>query len=85
VWPALFPPWNLTAHVESAASWSMALPLPSSPHWAPSTTLAGTGRGPMLGVFECFGSDRAMKTLKFVTKWLCRVGRSAFPWHRGMR
>ena len=55
----------------------MALPLPSSPHWAPSTTLAGTGGGPMQGVFECFGSDRASKKLKFLTKWLCRVGRSA--------
>jgi len=31
----------------------------------------------MQGVFECFGRERAIETLKFVTKWLCRVGRSA--------
>ena len=42
VWPALLPPWKRTAQVDCSASWSMALPLPSSPHWAPSTTLAGT-------------------------------------------
>ena len=43
VWPALWPPLvRTTKSIGSVvASRSVALPLPSSPHWAPSTTIAG--------------------------------------------
>src|SRR4051794_31764125 len=37
VWPALFPPWNRTTISARSASRSVTLPLPSSPHWAPTT------------------------------------------------
>ena len=39
VWPALFPPWNLTTKSAVEAKKSVTLPLPSSPHWAPRTTV----------------------------------------------
>src|SRR6478736_3298703 len=38
VWPALWPPWKRTTAPISSVSRSTILPLPSSPHWAPSTT-----------------------------------------------
>ena len=41
VCPALLPPWNLATHVALSANLSTSLPFPSSPHWAPSTTVAG--------------------------------------------
>ncbi len=41
VWPALLPPLNLTTASTRLPSRSVALPLPSSPHWAPSRTIAG--------------------------------------------
>src|ERR1700742_3428490 len=41
VWPALFPPWYLTTYWTRSPSRSVALPLPSSPHWAPISTIAG--------------------------------------------
>src|SRR5688500_10688304 len=43
VWPALWPPLVRTTKSMGSvvASRSVALPLPSSPHWAPSTTIAG--------------------------------------------
>ena len=44
VCPALCPPWYRTTYVCSLASRSMILALPSSPHWAPTTTVTGTGR-----------------------------------------
>src|SRR6187399_312813 len=41
VWPALWPPWKRTTTSARLASQSTILPLPSSPHWAPTTvTLA---------------------------------------------
>ena len=40
VWPALLPPWKRTTMSASAARRSTTLPLPSSPHWAPMTTVA---------------------------------------------
>src|ERR1700732_3476142 len=41
VWPALCPPWNRTTTSARSESQSTILPLPSSPHWAPTTaTLA---------------------------------------------
>src|SRR5581483_9897559 len=41
VWPALWPPWKRTTTSARADSQSTSLPLPSSPHWAPTTvTLA---------------------------------------------
>src|SRR4051812_602921 len=41
VWPALLPPLYLTTKSTWSPSRSVALPLPSSPHWAPSSTIAG--------------------------------------------
>src|SRR3984885_12672589 len=41
VWPALLPPWYLTTYCTLSPSRSVALPLPSSPHWAPISTMAG--------------------------------------------
>ena len=43
VWPALWPPLVRTQKsiADPVVSKSVALPLPSSPHWAPSTTTAG--------------------------------------------
>src|ERR1700753_3542851 len=43
VWPALLPPWKRTIVVARSASRSVILPLPSSPHWAPTMTTPGTG------------------------------------------
>src|SRR5437667_381562 len=38
VWPALAPPWYRTTRSARSASTSTIFPLPSSPHWAPTTT-----------------------------------------------
>mmetsp|Transcript_21116 Transcript_21116/g.69830 ORF Transcript_21116/g.69830 Transcript_21116/m.69830 type:complete len:204 (+) Transcript_21116:1809-2420(+) len=39
VWPAFAPPLNRHTRSARPASTSTSLPLPSSPHWAPSTTM----------------------------------------------
>src|SRR5205085_1414657 len=38
VWPALCPPWKRTTMSACSDSQSTILPLPSSPHWEPTTT-----------------------------------------------
>src|SRR3954453_14970324 len=38
VWPALLPPWKRMTRSAFSASRSVTLPLPSSPHWAPTMT-----------------------------------------------
>src|ERR1700752_3788292 len=38
VWPALWPPWKRTTPCALSVSQSTSLPLPSSPHWVPTTT-----------------------------------------------
>src|SRR5690242_1692382 len=38
VWPALWPPWKRTTAWAWSVSQSTTLPLPSSPHWVPTTT-----------------------------------------------
>src|SRR5665647_1168479 len=38
VWPALWPPWKRTTPCDISVSQSTSLPLPSSPHWVPTTT-----------------------------------------------
>src|SRR5271167_4969537 len=38
VWPALWPPWKRTTMSAFSESQSTILPLPSSPHWEPTTT-----------------------------------------------
>src|SRR6476469_5123478 len=43
VWPALLPPWKRTTASACSASRSVIFPLPSSPHWAPTMTMPGTG------------------------------------------
>src|SRR5262245_53160813 len=37
VWPALCPPWKRTTTLARSESQSTILPLPSSPHWEPTT------------------------------------------------
>ncbi len=55
VWPALWPPWNRTTTSARLDSQSTILPLPSSPHWTPTTVTfamerssckSGDARGP---------------------------------------
>src|SRR5438270_6120851 len=41
VCPALLPPWYRTTYPTCPPSRSVTLPLPSSPHWAPISTIAG--------------------------------------------
>src|SRR6185436_1083527 len=41
VWPALLPPWKRTIASARSARRSVTLPLPSSPHWAPTITSPG--------------------------------------------
>src|SRR5665811_2289955 len=41
VWPALLPPWNRTTIWLFSARLSIMRPLPSSPPWVPTTTVAG--------------------------------------------
>src|SRR5262249_14472414 len=38
VWPALWPPWKRTTMSACSESQSRIFPLPSSPHWEPTTT-----------------------------------------------
>ncbi len=44
VCPALCPPWYRTTTCMSLASRSVSFPLPSSPHWVPTRTVAGSVR-----------------------------------------
>src|SRR6476469_1990488 len=55
VWPALLPPWKRTIASAGSASRSTTLPLPSSPHWAPTMTIPGIAGGLCL----VLGPDRA--------------------------
>src|SRR3954453_9159427 len=41
VWPALLPPWKRMTRSACSARRSVTFPLPSSPHWAPTTTFPG--------------------------------------------
>src|SRR5262247_284501 len=41
VWPALLPPWYRTTTFTCGVSTSTTLPLPSSPHCVPTTTMLG--------------------------------------------
>src|SRR5258706_2117822 len=43
VWPALCPPWKRTTPCAWSVSQSTILPLPSSPHWVPTTTTLRPG------------------------------------------
>src|SRR6478735_5041869 len=53
VWPALCPPWNLTTTSAWLDSQSTILPLPSSPHWAPTTTTFAMSEVSLLYVPRC--------------------------------
>src|SRR3954447_16210603 len=46
VWPALWPPWKRTTTSARSDSQSTTLPLPSSPHWAPTTATFAMPRAP---------------------------------------
>src|ERR1700732_2656205 len=56
VWPALLPPWKRTTASARSASRSVILPLPSSPHWAPTITIPGTR--PVYGLAHPADADR---------------------------
>src|SRR6266511_5033672 len=66
VWPALLPPWERTTTSILSASRSVALPLPSSPHWAPTRIVPGilhslspwASDGPSLEVIHPGGSPK---------------------------
>ena len=49
VWPALFPAEYRATIFAFSARRSTILPLPSSPHWPPTTTIAGIYKGPSCG------------------------------------
>src|SRR4051812_14544656 len=49
VCPALLPPWKRTTTSARSARRSMTLPLPSSPHWAPTITVPGISLGSVGG------------------------------------
>src|SRR5213083_517701 len=44
VWPALLPPWKRITMSARSARRSTTFPLPSSPHWTPTTAMPGTRR-----------------------------------------
>src|SRR3990167_4858428 len=53
VWPALWPPWKRTTPVAVSVSQSTSLPLPSSPHWVPTTTTLRPGTTALLLFIIC--------------------------------
>src|ERR1044072_5284867 len=57
VWPALWPPWKRTTPWAISVSQSTSLPLPSSPHWVPTTTT--------LRPFVFVMTDRSSRKLEF--------------------
>src|SRR2546423_4904626 len=59
VWPALLPPWKRITAAACSASRSVTLPLPSSPHWAPTITIDGICRPVYAGEAPGRPSDRA--------------------------
>src|SRR5690606_27210363 len=52
VCPALLPPLNFTTHSVRSPSRSVALPLPSSPHWTPMITIPGMRYPPEIRVLD---------------------------------
>ena len=61
VWPALLPPWKRTTSCACGASQSTILPLPSSPHWAPTATSVVTSRAPRAARRSCAGGSAAAR------------------------
>src|SRR6266581_6291504 len=53
VWPALWPPWKRTTPCAWSVSQSTTLPLPSSPHWVPTTTTLRPGLIPAVLALPC--------------------------------
>src|SRR6266567_3331100 len=71
VCPALLPPWYLTTKSTLSPSRSVALPLPSSPHWAPASTMAGIPPTPSCQAPAGLSASSAAAGL-------------LFPWDRAM-
>src|ERR1700710_2078335 len=69
VWPALLPPWKRTMASAFSASRSTTLPLPSSPHWAPTTQIPDISRP----VYSACDSGRSNIVMSGVVL-LSRVG-----------
>src|SRR6185503_14090487 len=59
VWPALLPPWKRTTTFTCGVMTSTTLPLPSSPHCVPTTTMLG------MAVPSCF-SKMLLRTFQHV-------------------
>src|ERR1700690_3274777 len=56
VWPALWPPWKRTTTSARSDSQSTILPLPSSPHWAPTTATLAMRLLPPSFLRQCHGT-----------------------------
>src|ERR1700735_3555273 len=81
VCPALLPPWKRTTASPFSASRSVIFPFPSSPHWAPPTTIPGIASSVYAGVGRSggvrahvvsvsFGPEHAPLVLSEQTEWL---------------
>src|SRR5262249_8870405 len=79
VCPALLPPWYLTTKSTLSPSKSVALPLPSSPHWAPTITMAGMTTRLAIARLQAWEPALAVRRT-----W-CRLLRSAFQHLGGLR
>src|SRR6202047_3578550 len=95
VWPALWPPWKRTTTSARCDSQSTILPLPSSPHWAPTTatfamlelspsrTIAGrTGLLLIEGHVGIRGMDGDEDLPPLVKRKICGGGNPAPSWRR---
>src|SRR5687768_3108777 len=70
VCPALLPPWKRTMASAFSATRSTTLPLPSSPHWAPTMQIPGMSGG----VYSAAALGRANIVLPGGVMLLTRVG-----------
>src|SRR5207248_2157812 len=78
VCPALLPPWYRTTYPTCPPSRSVTLPLPSSPHWAPISTIAGISITPGCQVTRLLqpGMEPAC------ARWYCSRSPTAAAAHR---
>src|SRR6185312_11099588 len=88
VWPALWPPWKRPTTSARCDSQSTILPLPSSPHWAPSTaTLAMSEPSPRRATSRSSQRDDLVTIKPMAATEALRFGRGILhrhqPGHRG--
>src|ERR1700756_4450175 len=63
VWPALCPPWKRTTMSACSDNQSTILPLPSSPHWEPTTTTFAMRKCPQQPALYAYESDTGSRGL----------------------